>query len=478
MTSKKVIIIGGGIHGAGIARDAALRGFDVKLFEKGDFCSGTSWASSRLIHGGLRYLEFMEFDLVRESLRERETLFRIAKELVSPIRMVIPVYPNSKYGKWKLTAGMFLYDAFSWGKSVTGFAWQKNIAQVIPRLRCDQLEGAMTYYDGQCVSPEKLVMANLLSASESGAEIFNYHSVQKIIREKDCAIGVVVRDENSGNETEYFADVLVNAGGPWLDKILLSIEREPVLGNTKGTHIVISNAEMKLSSALYLPAFQDGRPFFIIPWLGYLLVGTTDLIYEDNPDTVKPSREEIDYLIREVNYYLPQADLSREKIMFSQAGVRPLLRSHSSRTAGITRRHKILDHEKEDGLKGMISIAGGKLTTYRHAAEETVDWIERKLEIKKPACQTADLPISDPGFPNDETGIREAIRKGLAKTLADVMWRRTTIGIEPKLGLEKMDWVSGIMAKELNWDETRKKNEMRNYAHWVQTYLCAHFHGG
>jgi glycerol-3-phosphate dehydrogenase len=368
-----VIIIGAGINGAGIARDAAMRGLKVLLIDKGEPGCATTSASTRLIHGGLRYLEHFEFSLVRESLREREILLRIAPDLVRPLAITIPIYKQSKRGRLTIRAGMVLYDLLSWGKSLPRHRMFSRAATLErwPGLNPEGLVGSALYYDAQVEFPERLVLANVESAREFGAEVLTHTRVT----------GLTVTGVEFGDRFAE-ASVVINAAGPWIDQVL---ERAPVkspklIGGTKGSHIIVAPFPGASANAIYLEARSDGRPIFIIPWNKLYLIGTTDVRFEGDPDEVRCEDWEIDYLLSETNLALPGAHLTRDSILQTYSGVRPLPYQSS------TRRHFIREHPR---LLNLLSIVGGKLTTYRSLSEECVDLIFRKLGKNPPACRTA-----------------------------------------------------------------------------------------
>ena len=366
-----VVIIGAGINGAGIARDAAMRGLKVLLIEKGEIGAGTTSASTRLIHGGLRYLEHFEFGLVYESLRERETLLRIASGLVKPLAMVIPIYKQSRRGRMTIWAGMVLYDLLSWRKSLPRHRMlsRAETLEKCPGLNAEGLVGSALYYDAQVEFPERLVLANVQSAREFGAEVLTHTRVTGL-----TGSGVEFR----GQLVE--ASVVINATGPWIDQVLAPVKSPKLIGGTKGSHIVVPVFPGAPANAIYLEARSDGRPIFIIPWNKLYLIGTTDVPFEGDPDQVRCEDWEIDYLLSETNLALPGAHLTRESILYTYSGVRPLPYQSS------TRRHFIREHPQ---LPNLLSIVGGKLTTYRSLSEECVDLIFRKLKRDSPACRTA-----------------------------------------------------------------------------------------
>ena len=456
-----IIIIGAGINGAGIARDAAMRGLKVLLLDKRDIASGTSSASTRLIHGGLRYLEHFEFGLVRESLRERETLLRIAPHLVRPLVITIPIYNQSKRGRATIRAGMIAYDLLSWSKSLPRHRMlsRAETLKQSPGLNQEGLLGSAQYFDAQIEFAERLVVENALDAREHGAEIITYAPVTKLTVEG----GV----EFVSNGETHFAhgSVIVNAAGPWVDQLL---ERAPVesgrlIGGTKGSHIVVAPFPAASKSAIYLEAKSDGRPFFIIPWNGNYLIGTTDVRFEDDPDEVRSEWWEIDYLLAETNRAFPDAGLKREQILFTYSGVRPLPWTTNEDEQSITRRHFIREHPR---MKNLLSIVGGKLTTYRSLAEECVDLAFRKLGRQSPPCATAKELL--PNAINFRSVVH-SFEHEMAKTLADSFLRRTMRGLNGDLGLGDLE----AAVRSMGWSDQRAKWEIENYRCEIKNFQAA-----
>ena len=452
-----VIIIGAGINGAGIARDAAMRGLKVLLLDKGDIASGTSSASTRLIHGGLRYLEHFEFGLVRESLRERETLLRIAPHLVRPLAITIPIYNQSKRGRATIRAGMIAYDLLSWGKSLPRHRMlsRAETLQQSPGLNQEGLLGSAQYFDAQVEFAERLVVENALDARGRGAEVVTYAPVTKVTAE-----GV----EFLLDGAPHFArgSVIVNAAGPWVDQLLerAPVKSERLIGGTKGSHIVVAPFPGASRSAIYLEAQSDRRPFFIIPWNGNYLIGTTDVRFEDDPDQVRSEWWEIDYLLAETNHAFPDAGLKREQILFTYSGVRPLPWTTNEDEQSITRRHFIREHPR---MNNLLSIVGGKLTTYRSLAEECVDLVFRKLDKKSPECRTAQEVLPEPVNYAD---VVYSFEHEMAKTLADCFLRRTMRGLSSDLGLGELE----AAVRVLGWGDERAKSEVENYRDEIKVY--------
>ena len=390
-----VAVIGAGINGAGIARDAALRGLRVIVFDQDDLCSGTSAVSSRLIHGGLRYLEYGEISLVFESLRERITLRKIAAHLVQPIRICIPIYESAKRGPLLIRLGMIAYDLLSVGKTVPAHDMlsRDEAIESEPGLEHNGLRGAARYYDAQITFAERLVVENLLAARAAGAAIHTHTQVTGIDIEGGAVSGLRFTDRLTGEEGRCDAAVVINAAGPWVDQVLATAGRpaKKLIGGTKGSHIVVSSFAGAPRDAYYVEAAADGRPFFIIPWNGLYLIGTTDSRYGGDLDAIRASDAEIDYLLQEANRVFPAADLERHDIHYAYAGIRPLPRRERGPESAITRRHIIKKNRRI--ARGLISIIGGKLTTYRNLAEQTVDRLGKVLGRKLPDCRTQETML-------------------------------------------------------------------------------------
>lgn len=407
-----LVVIGGGIVGAGVARDAALRGLSVALFEKADYGGGTTSGSTRLIHGGLRYLEMLDFRLVRLDLREREILLRIAPHLVKPLEFLLPFYGMHPFHRTRMRAGLFLYDLLSYDKSLPN---RKHLSrnEVIarePHLSTRGLKGAASYYDAQASLPERLCLENILDACAHGARAYNYAEVTAAVREGDDApgvrsaasvgavgggrvIGVRVRDRltntdaDGADDVEVRARFVVNASGPWFDRVegALTGGAKRHIRTTKGVHIAVPPM---IKSAMALQSAVDGRLVFAIPWLGYTWIGTTDTDFDDDPANVRAERTDVDYLLKSMRPYFKDLDASR--IHFTNAGVRALVMEEGSESS-VSRLHKI-SNEADARRRGLIEVLGGKLTGYRAIAEEVTDLACRLLD-RRERCATADTPL-------------------------------------------------------------------------------------
>ncbi len=393
-----LVIIGAGINGAGVARDAAERGLKVLLLEKNDFGSGCSAHSTRLIHGGLRYLEFFEFGLVKESLTEREILLKQYPHLVNPIGLMIPAYQRSKRGLMQLNLGMWLYDWLSRGKSLENYkSFSKHKLEGLNvGISKDKLKGAVYYFDAQVPLVERLVLENIFTAQKHGAICLNHCEVSDIIcdlvGDKYQVKQVRFKDSLNGKlPYTVKAHNVINLSGPWVDQLNTRIKKNdnfPVevklkqrIGGTKGSHIVVRKFRGAPSQfGIYNEAQSDGRPFFILPYKvgmneDLYLIGTTDIFIDKDSDIDKLtiSDKEISYLINEVNLLFPQAQLDRSHIVKTFAGLRPLPSANKKSNEGkITRRHFVVNHSKEY-IKNYYSIVGGKITTFRNLSKELVD---------------------------------------------------------------------------------------------------------
>lgn len=369
-----LVIIGGGITGAGIARDAALRGLKVALFEKNDFGSGTSSKSSKLIHGGLRYLEHGEIGLVFESVSERRVQTRVAPHLVRPLAFLVPVYQDSKPGLELMNLGLWIYDSlalFRAPRMHKTFRGSKAAAAVEPCLRTDKLRGVIEYFD--CATDDaRLVLENVIDATALGADCRSYTEVTGLVRdERGRVTGVDTIDSLTGARDRVAGRAVVLAAGAWTDEVIrrfdLPVGRE-LLRRTKGVHVVVPHERLPLARACTLISPVDGRVIFAIPWRGRTVVGTTDTDFEGTADDVHADADDVRYLCESANGYFPKSELTPDDVIATWAGLRPLIRPAESVDEGaVSREHEVF--VKDDGV---VIIAGGKLTTYRRMAAQAV----------------------------------------------------------------------------------------------------------
>jgi glycerol-3-phosphate dehydrogenase len=499
-----LLVIGGGIIGAGIARDAALRGLSVAIVERDDFSAGTTSRPTRLIHGGLRYLELFDFGLVRSDMKEREILLRIASHLVSPLPFLLPMYHPSLWYRFKLRVGMFLYDLLSLDKSLPRRKWlgRDETLAAEPTLDPDGLAGAWRFYDAQVPYVERLVLENLIDAAEHGALLLNYAEAIGYLREGGRVTGARIRDRATGSEFDARARLTVTATGPWLDRTLAPLRdgKAPLLRLTKGIHLVTPKAT-RHAHVLFA---RDGRLFFVVPWGDETIVGTTDTDFEGDPLNAAATKEDVEYLREAAHRAFPKAPFGQ--VHFTWAGVRALVREEGVAESEVSRKHALYDHEKKDGLAGALSVVGGKITAYRAIAEEVADLAAKRLGASARGT-TEDEPLpgarddrprrsSDPkvdahlaslygsraadviALARDDAALQSplcehhhgiaaeivhAVQSEWARTLGDVLLRRTLLGLESCQALDCLDAIAERMGSILGWDDARRREEMSRY---------------
>lgn len=368
-----LVVIGGGITGAGIARDAALRGVKVALFEKADFGAGTSSKSSKLIHGGLRYLEHGEIRLVFESVSERRVQTRVAPHLVRPLPFLVPIYDGVRPGFEIMNVGLWLYDSLALFRSPRlhkAYRGVKAALTIEPQLRAEGLRGVLEYYD--CATDDaRLVLENALDAIALGADCHTYTEVLRFERDGNRRItGVAVRDRLTGKSWSVQARAVILAAGAWTDEMIARFElpERKLLRPTKGVHIVIPRERLPLARAITLISPVDGRVMFAIPWRERTVLGTTDTDYDGPADDIAADASDVKYLVESGNGYFPGANLTTDDVIATWAGLRPLIAAPPDvDESSVSREHEVFT--RKDGL---VIIAGGKLTTYRRMARETV----------------------------------------------------------------------------------------------------------
>lgn len=514
-----VIVVGAGINGLGVARDAAERGLRVALLERDDLCSGVSAWSGRLVHGGLRYLEHRDFALVRESLRERERLFRLAPHLVKPRRLVMPLYSHNRRPAWLIRLGMLAYDVLSFDKR-TGRHEKLGVKATLrrfPGISRSGLKGAVVFTDGQVEYAERLCAEVAIAATEAGAVIRTKAVVEEPILRHGQVVGVRFRDARTGDLQEVEAPLVLNVAGPWIDRVFRrGAPVQPRLnGGTKGSHLIVDPFPGAPDDVVYYESKTDGRLVLVIPWMGRYLIGTTDKRFEREPDEARCDADELEYLLGEVNALIPEADLRPQDVLFTYSGVRPLPYAPGVAEWEVPRSHVLHDHSA-DGLPGVVTVVGGKLTTYRQLAEDAVDDAFARLGRPSPPCRTASTPL--PGAIGDLREVRKALetqglsgktvsrllslygslapsvvgeagkeparilheptgaleaelvyaaRREFAISLTDVLARRALLAFEPGHGLEVAERAAEVMGSELGWDSARRAAEISEYRNWV-----------
>lgn len=503
-----VIVIGGGINGAGIAREAALHGYRTLLVEREDFGAGTTSRATRLIHGGLRYLEHGELRLVYESLHDREDLLREKPHLVHPLRLLIPVYRGDPRPPWKIRAGLALYDLLSLRKSLPRHRAMPRAAvhACEPRLSGHELRAAYAFYDAQVEFPERLVIEAVRDLEDGGGVALNHVSAVRLASPGGVVCALALRDHTTGETVELPAHCVVNAAGPWVDEVLAGSDAErhnTLIGGTKGSHLVVDWADGP-RHAVFASAKADGRPFFILPWYRYTLVGTTDLRFVGDPSDAVATRAEVDYLLDAATRLFPETPLRSKHILYTYSGVRPLPYAPGEHEAAITRRHFLLDHVSRGGPAGLLTVAGGKLTTYPSLARSALAPIARhatpslagaatepapRRRARPPDARSdghLDDPLAQYGGRQDE--VREviarrpsftepicahnpevlgqvvyAVEREHAVTLADVLLRRLRCGWSECHALDGAQRAAAVIAEASGWDEARTSAEVDRY---------------
>lgn len=522
------VVIGGGMAGAGVARDLALRGASVALFEKGDFASGTTSKSSKLIHGGLRYLELFDWRLVRESLREKKTLERLAPHLVRPLPFLVPIYPGSKRGLITVRIGMWLYDLLTPGKVADRYRVLRPVEALSlePAIRPEDLRGVGYYTDDLLLFPERLCLENVLSAIRHGARAHNYCEVEEIVRSGDGLEGVRIRDLLTAHVSTIRARVVINCAGPWVDRVRelagLAAERPRVVRTTKGIHCLLPRMTER---AIYLSAHDD-RMVFVIPWRDFSLVGTTDTDFEGDPDRLWATRSEVTYLLETVAQALPDRRVALDNVAYTYAGVRPLSFEEGRSASKVSREHKVV----AEGPGGrFLSVTGTKLTCFRSLAEEVGDRVMQALGRRAPSPTArfsldgadedvgkvearAYMDVSEemaasglgrealqvlvdtygqgyrrvlelakklpdgteplcPSNPEIVAQLHHAVSDELAVSLQDVLLRRTGIGQSHCQGRDCAESIGVRMAELLGWSARRLDAELDAYRQHVARSL-------
>lgn len=510
-----VLVVGGGITGAGVARDAAMRGFRTALVERADFAAGTSGRSSRLIHGGLRYLEHGALRLVFEASRERRILLRIAPHLVWPQPFLLPVFAGGRVPAWKLAAGFALYDGLALLRNVKTHRWlsKRALLRIEPGLRPRGLQGGVRYYDAQC-DDARLTLANVRAAHQAGGLVANYVTVESFDVADGRVRGVRALDVTTGARFGIRAQVVINATGPWSDG--LRRDARALLRPTKGAHVAVLRSRIGNRSAVILLSPVDGRVMFVLPWGDLAYIGTTDTDYSGDPDDARVDAADVVYLLRSANAVFPDARLQPSDVVSAWAGVRPLLRPPDERSAAaISREHRVVEDP------GLLSVLGGKLTTYRVMAADAVDRAAALLHALDgrpvppraptdreplPGGETGNLAVLVaemeneglprataeyvvrlhgteapavarlarsnpalaqpvvPGYPALRAQLVHATRRELALTLTDLLMRRTRIFFDvPGHAVAEAPALAELIGVELDWSAARKASELAAY---------------
>lgn len=389
--SFDVIIIGGGVTGAGIALDAAARGLQVALIEKADFASGTSSKSTKLIHGGLRYLKQMDFALVRETGTERAVVHRLAPHLVIPEKMLLPLIEGGSYGRFLTSLGLKLYDILAnvEGEDKRQMLDREETLIKEPLLKADNLKGG-GYYAEYRTDDARLTIELIKKAESLGALCLNYMSFQSFIKEGEDVKGLVCLDTLTGDSLSCYGTKIVSAAGPWVDKIRTSdgSKTGKSLHLTKGIHIVVPHHKLPVRQTVYFDV-PDGRMIFAIPRQDITYIGTTDTNYGESLDHIPVNAEDVRYLLSAVNATFAIEKLNVDDIVSSWAGLRPLIHEDGKSPSELSRKDEIFESPS-----GLISIAGGKLTGYRKMAKRVVDLLFDRLDMEDPGCTTDQVKLT------------------------------------------------------------------------------------
>lgn len=536
-TDYDVLVIGGGINGVAIAWDAALRGLSVALVDRSDFGAATSAASLKIVHGGLRYLQHLDFRRMRESIRERSTLLRIAPHLVTPLPFLVPTSGYGTKGRALMSAAVIMNDLISCDRNrgiidpqrrlSNGRTWlsPETCRELVPAFDWGNHSGGVLFYDAQMYNSERLTLAFALSAAAEGADLANYVRADALLRDGDRVCGARVTDVFSGESAEIRAAVTVNATGPWSD-ITLGLGSEPapsrIVRRSKGIQIVTrcltGDIGLAVSSRHKDPdAVIDvgGRRFFITPWRGYSLVGTTDTEYVGDPDDFRISGKDICDFIEEINEAFPAAALKREDVYFAFGGLRPITEKNIDSGPSSARKYEITDHSRTSGTSGLLSVVGVKYTTCRFLAEKVVNRLFRLLNRKPTPATTAQRTLAGGDIVRVNTYLSEAVRREhrrldaavvkhlvsnygtryrqvvdlidadqklaelvpgsnevigaeivhavreeCACRLVDVIMRRTDLGTLGHPGNQAITACADLMCAELGWDQERRAAEI------------------
>jgi glycerol-3-phosphate dehydrogenase len=521
-TDFDILVIGGGVIGVAIARDAALRGYSTALVEQADFASGTSSRSSKLVHGGVRYLENFEFGLVFEACRERRHSLHSSPNLVRPLPFIYPVHRDDPRPLWQIAIGMWLYDGLATFRNIERHqTWGKErTLREEPIIASQGLTGATHYYDAT-VDDARFTLTIALDAHQAGAILANYARVVALLREGEKVVGAQVCDRLSGDEFEVRARVVANATGPWTDSLLKLADPSAAcrLRLTKGVHLIVPRERACTRAAITLNSPRDGRLMLLIPWGRFSILGTTDTDYPGDPAHVQADAEDVAYILEAARHAFPVAGLSEADVISAYAGLRPLIADDAATSYKVSREHRIFNT-----LPGFFTIAGGKLTTWRSMAEQIVGELSRYLgrehglHLTHP-CQTVGriLPggdISDwynylarrvvelgerlspettthlvsaygtgyidvlaqvessdylaepliAGLPYLRAEVLHAVRHEMAVTLEDVLSRRTHILDQTRdQGLEVAAEVAALMATDLGWSDQEQARQVNLY---------------
>lgn len=473
------VVIGGGATGAGVAFDAATRGYSVLLLEQHDFGKGTSSRSTKLIHGGVRYLAQGNVSLVREALRERGILLRNAPDVVHNLTLIVPAY--RWWEKTYYALGMIAYDQLAGSQNIgrsRGLSRHEALHH-LPNLKPGGLRGGVAYHDGQ-FDDARLLVHLFRTAAEAGAVVLNYAPVAALETANGRVNGVVAHDAATGHEIRATARIIVNATGAFCDAVrkLADASAAPLVAPSQGAHLVFDRSLLPGDAALLVPKTPDGRVLFAIPWHGHTLVGTTDVAIPSATLEPRPSDSEIDYILETAGRYLAKAP-TRTDILSMFAGIRPLVgRSSGAKTSKLSREHLI--HVDRPGL---LTITGGKWTTFRVMAEDCVDTAAKLAGLPQRECVTAHRRLTQPdsaypgaplhsALPYTEGDVARAVREEMVQSVEDVLSRRTRcLLLNAEATMDVAPRVAAMMARELGRDHEWIANQVREFTELAKRYL-------
>jgi glycerol-3-phosphate dehydrogenase len=503
-----MIVVGGGATGVGVAIDAASRGYDVLLLEQSDFGKGTSSRSTKLAHGGVRYLEQGNIGLVMEALKERGLLLQNAPHLVRDLAFVVPNYDWWETPFYGLGLKLYQLLAGKYGFGKSRLLSREETLERLPTIKTDGLRGGAVYYDGQ-FDDARLLIHMVFTAFEQGATLLNYVEVTGLTKDdQEFVNGVVARDAETGEEFRATARVVINATGAFSDRLRRAAEPAvtPLIMPSQGIHLVFGPEFLQGESAIMVPHTSDGRVLFAIPWHGHTLVGTTDTPVSAPPLEPVATEQEVEFILSTARQYLVKAP-TRADVLSVFAGIRPLVRAPGAvNTAALAR-----DHVIHIDSSGLMTICGGKWTTYRHMAEDCVDQAATLAQLPEKLCVTRHLSIhgfhgsaknfgplavygSDaveirklvtrdarlgeplhPALPNIKAEVVWAARYEMARTVEDVLARRTrALFLNARAAMEMAPAVADLMASELGWDETAKARQLSAFREVAEGYLLRH----
>lgn len=500
-----VLIVGGGATGLGIAVDSATRGYRTALVEAGDFAQATSSRATKLVHGGVRYLASGQIHLVYEALHERKVMITNAPHLVHPLAFITPAY------KWQdlpfYGSGLKLYDLLSGSASLgkTRILSAKETRQLQPGIATTGMKGSILYYDGQ-FDDARLALAIARTAQDHGALVCNYTRCVRLTKQQGKVDGAVVKDMESGQEINVKAQTVINAAGIYSDEIRHQDDASlpDLLTTSRGTHIVVPGIVLGSPNAIMVPKTKDGRIIFAIPWLGQVVIGTTDLPAPGVELEPGHLASEIDFLIETINPYLAQP-ISRRDVLSVFSGLRPLVTGKAGTTSKLSREHHI-----DRSLSGLITVAGGKWTTYRRMAQDTLDFAVRHRMLESRKCSTATLKLhgapanaapnglfarygtdapalqaivdADPAaatlldqqLPYSVAEVIYAVRQEMARTVEDVLSRRTrALLLNARAAQRAAAPVASIMAKILGYDVGWIEQQVRSFHLLAESFYVA-----